>query len=126
MRYSSIPFIQDQDVAWEAVSPGVRRKILAYDDTLMLVKADFATGGVGPIHQHFHSQITYIESGEFAVTIGEETQVLRTGDVYYILPNVPHGATAIQAGVLLDIFSPIREDFMTGHPAYAPAEKASV
>jgi quercetin dioxygenase-like cupin family protein len=126
MRYFSLPFIQDQDVAWEAVSPGVRRKIMAYDDTLMLVKADFEAGGVGPIHQHFHSQITYIESGEFAVTIGEETQVLRTGDVYYILPNVPHGATAIQAGVLLDIFSPIREDFMTAHPAYEPAEKASV
>ena len=121
MRYFSQPFIQDQDIAWEAVSTGVRRKILAYDDSLMLVKADFATGGVGPIHQHVHSQTTYVESGEFAVTIGGETRVLRTGDAYYIPPNVPHGATALQAGVLLDMFSPIREDFMTAHPAYAAA-----
>lgn len=91
---------------------------MAYDDFLMLVKADFEAGGVGPIHQHFHSQTTYIESGEFAVTIGEETQVLRTGDAYYIPPNVPHGATALSAGVLLDMFSPIREDFMGQLPEH--------
>lgn len=126
MQYSSNEFIHDADVSWEAVSPGVRRKILAYDDSIMLVKADFEAGGVGPIHQHFHSQTTYIESGEFAVTIGNETKVLRTGDAYYIPPHVPHGATALQAGVLLDMFSPIREDFMTGHPAYAPQTTATV
>ncbi|MDO7874521.1 cupin domain-containing protein [Hymenobacter sp. ASUV-10] len=125
MRYFSNVFIQDDDISWEAVGPGVRRKILAYDDSIMLVKADFETGGVGPIHQHFHSQTTYIESGEFAVTIGHETKVLRTGDAYYIPPHVPHGATALQAGVLLDMFSPIREDFMTGHPAYAEQSTAT-
>ena len=125
MRYFSNVFIQDDDISWEAVGPGVRRKILAYDDSIMLVKADFETGGVGPIHQHFHSQTTYIESGEFAVTIGEETKVLRTGDAYYIPPHVPHGATALQAGVLLDMFSPIREDFMTGHPAYSEPSTAT-
>lgn len=121
MQYTSNVFIQDQDVRWEAVSPGVRRKILAYDDHLMLVKADFQQGGVGPIHQHFHSQTTYVESGEFAVTIGDETQVLRAGDAYYIPPNVPHGATALSAGVLLDMFSPIREDFMTAPAEATPA-----
>jgi len=125
MRYFSNVFIQDDDISWEAVGPGVRRKILAYDDSIMLVKADFETGGVGPIHQHFHSQTTYIESGEFAVTIGDETKVLRTGDAYYIPPHVPHGATALQAGVLLDMFSPIREDFMTGHPAYSEQSTAT-
>lgn len=112
MRYSSEVFIQDADVHWENVGPGVRRKILAYDDYLMLVKAEFAQGGVGPIHHHVHSQTTYVESGLFAVTIGDKTQVLCAGDSFYIPPNVPHGATALEAGVLLDMFSPIREDFM--------------
>lgn len=112
MRFSSEVFIKDADVRWEAVGPGVRRKILAYDDHLMLVKAEFAEGGVGPIHHHVHSQTTYVESGAFAVTIGDDTRVLRAGDSFYIPPSVPHGATALEAGVLLDMFSPIREDFM--------------
>lgn len=105
-------FIENKSLEWESVSDLVRRKIMAYDERLMLVKADFQKGGVGAIHHHYHSQITHIESGVFAVTIGDDTQVLKAGDSYYIPPNVPHGATAIEAGLLIDVFSPMREDFV--------------
>ncbi len=105
-------FIENKSLEWESVSDLVRRKIMAYDERLMLVKADFQKGGVGAIHHHYHCQITHIESGVFAVTIGDDTQVLKAGDSYYIPPNVPHGATAIEAGLLIDVFSPMREDFV--------------
>ena len=105
-------FIENKSLEWESVSDLVRRKIMAYDERLMLVKADFQKGGVGAIHHHYHGQITHIESGVFAVTIGDDTQVLKAGDSYYIPPNVPHGATAIEAGLLIDVFSPMREDFV--------------
>lgn len=105
-------FIEDSSLEWEAVNELVRRKIMAYDESLMLVKADFQKGGVGAIHHHYHSQITHIESGVFAVTIGDETRTLKAGDSYYIPPNVPHGATALEAGLLVDVFSPMREDFV--------------
>ena len=113
MQYISDVFIKDSDLAWEQVGDGVRRKIMAYDNQIMLVKAEFAQGGIGPLHNHFHSQVTYVESGVFEVSIGEETKTLRTGDAFYIPPHVPHGAVALEGGVLVDVFSPIREEFMT-------------
>jgi quercetin dioxygenase-like cupin family protein len=105
-------FIEDSSLQWEFVNELVKRKIMAYDPSLMLVKAAFQKGGVGPIHYHYHSQITHIESGVFDVTIGDETKTLKAGDSYYIPPNVPHGATALEAGLLIDVFSPMREDFV--------------
>lgn len=104
---------------WEAISPGLRRAIVAHNDDLMLVRVEFRAGAVGTLHQHPQSQISYVESGEFAVTIGEETRIMYAGDSFYVAPNVPHSAYARQAGVLLDSFSPARPDFLP--PAPLPA-----
>ncbi len=113
MQFISDVFIKDEKVEWEEVGNGVRRKIMAYDDLIMLVKAEFQEGSIGPIHDHHHSQVTYVESGAFEVTIGKEKKVLKTNDAFYIPPHTPHGAVCLEEGVLLDVFSPIREDFMT-------------
>lgn len=107
-------FIDNNDVPWEEVDNGMRRKIMAYDEKLMLVRVEFQTGGIGTVHQHYHSQITHVESGVFEVEIAGEKKVLKTGDAFYIPPNVLHGAVCIEAGVLIDVFSPMREDFIAG------------
>ncbi|HYE53910.1 MAG TPA: cupin domain-containing protein [Chitinophagaceae bacterium] len=104
-------FIEDKEVAWEHVGEGVRRKIMAYDDRLMLVRVEFQKGGVGSLHQHPHSQITHVESGVFEMQINGEKRKLSAGDAYYIPPNVLHGCVCLEAGVLIDTFSPMREDF---------------
>lgn len=105
-------FIEDSQIPWEKVGEGVKRKIVAYDQQLMLVKVSFEAGGVGAVHQHFHSQITHIESGKFEIQIGDEKKTLSGGDAYYIPPHVLHGALCLEAGVLIDVFSPMREDFL--------------
>jgi quercetin dioxygenase-like cupin family protein len=105
-------FIADSSVEWDQIDPLVKRKIMSYDENLMLVKVEFQKGGVGPIHEHFHSQTSYVESGSFDVTIDNETKNLKAGDVFYIPPHVPHGAVCLETGVLLDFFSPMREDFL--------------
>ena len=105
-------FINNADIAWQEMSKGVRRKIMAYDDKVMVVKVQFEKGGVGAVHQHHHSQITHIESGIFEVDIAGEKKILRTGDAFYIPSNVLHGAVCRKAGVLIDVFSPMREDFI--------------
>ena len=105
-------FVDDATLPWETVAEGVTRKIMTYDDDLMLVKVAFETGGIGAVHQHQHTQISYVVSGEFAITIADETRTVRTGDAYYIPPNVPHGAVCVQAGILADVFTPRREDFI--------------
>lgn len=105
-------FILNKDISWEPTAPGMKRKIMAYDESLMLVKVQFETGGVGTIHQHPHTQITHIESGSFEVEIDGVKKVLTTGDAFYIPSNVLHGAVCLEAGVLIDVFSPMREDFI--------------
>lgn len=105
-------FISDADVAWQEMSKGVRRKIMAYDDKLMVVKVEFEKGGVGAVHQHHHSQITHIQSGVFEVEIAGQKKLLNTGDAFCIPSNVLHGAVCKEAGVLIDVFSPMREDFI--------------
>ena len=105
-------FIEDAGIGWETVAPGIKRKIMTYDDRLMLVKVAFEKGGIGSLHHHQHSQITHIESGVFEIQIGAEKRLLRAGDAYQIPPHIEHGARCIESGVLIDMFSPYREDFV--------------
>lgn len=105
-------FIEGNEIPWEDVDKGMRRKIMAYDDKLMLVRVEFEAGGVGTLHQHYHSQITHVESGMFEVEIAGEKRVLKTGDAFCIPSNVLHGVVCLQAGILIDAFSPMREDFI--------------
>jgi len=105
-------FIENEEIAWEETGPGMKRKIMAYDERLMVVKVAFEKGAVGSLHHHHHTQITHIESGEFEVEIGGEKKILKKGDAFYIPPNVVHGAVCLEEGVLIDVFSPMREDFV--------------
>lgn len=105
-------FITDDSLPWENVGDRVQRKILAYDDRLMLVKVRFASGGIGTVHQHPHSQITFVESGVFEIELDGTKQTLKAGDAYYVAPGKLHGAVCIEDGMLIDAFSPNREDFL--------------
>ncbi len=108
---TSKEFLKSEDVAWETVGEGVQRQILGYDDKILLAKVKFEVGSIGPMHEHHHSQVTYVVSGKFELTIGEETKILKSGDSFYIPPHKMHGAICKEKGVLIDVFSPIREDF---------------
>ncbi|HVF97821.1 MAG TPA: cupin domain-containing protein [Flavisolibacter sp.] len=105
-------FISNKDVPWEHTAPGMKRKIMAFDERLMVVKVEFEQGGIGTLHSHHHTQITHVESGIFEVEISGEKKVLTAGDVFYVPPHAVHGALCLEAGVLIDVFSPMREDFI--------------
>lgn len=105
-------FVLNDEVQYEQVGNGVKRKVMSYDERLMMVRVEFEKGSIGALHSHHHSQITHIESGSFEVEIGTEKKVLKTGDAYYIPPNVIHGVVCLEKGVLIDMFSPMREDFV--------------
>jgi len=109
---ASKEFLFGNEIEWETVAEGVQRQIMAYDDRIMLVNVKFDKGGIGQMHEHHHSQVTYVISGQFELTIGDETKIVKGGDAFYIPPHVMHGAICKEAGVLIDVFSPIREDFM--------------
>ena len=105
-------FFKNDESTWEEVAPGLSRQIMGYDNKIMLVKAKFDKGAVGKMHQHYHSQVTYVESGEFEMTIEGEIRKLEAGDSFYVLPNLMHGCVCTSPGVLIDVFSPVREDFL--------------
>ena len=104
--------ITDHDIDWEELGNGVKRKIMAYDNQLMLVKVDFEKGAVGTIHNHPHLQLSYVAKGSFEVTMGDDKKILNEGDVFFAPTMVFHGVVCLEAGLLVDIFNPHREDFI--------------
>ena len=112
MNSRSDAFVFKQDVPEEVVGEGLVRQLLGYDQTLMVVRVAFDEGAEGYVHAHPHSQVTYVESGEFDVFIDGVEKRLGPGDSFYIQPNLDHGAVCRKAGVLIDVFSPAREDFL--------------
>lgn len=105
-------FIYNTDDNIEYITDGVSRKILAYSEQLMSVEVYFKKGAIGELHSHPHEQMTYILSGEFEFTIGEDTKIVSKGDVLYKEPNIIHGCKCLKDGILLDIFTPMRQDFI--------------
>ncbi|WP_202391200.1 cupin domain-containing protein [Allopontixanthobacter sediminis] len=112
MTAGSGPFVFASDRSNEEVDPGIFRQMLSYGAELMICRVTFAAGAKGSVHSHPHSQATYVESGRFKALVGGAERELAAGDSIYIEPNVDHGTTCIEAGVLIDTFSPLREDFL--------------
>ena len=112
MKTRSETFQLAAELPWENPGPGIRRQIMGYDGQLMIVKVHFDKGAVGTLHEHYHSQATYVASGRFELTIGDKKQVLEAGDGYYVAPDELHGCICLEEGVLIDVFSPVRADFL--------------
>lgn len=99
----------------ENVKPGLTRQVMCYNDDIMLVKVIFGEDMVGQRpapHSHPHSQSSYILSGKFELHCGDTVQILSAGDSFYAAPNVPHEAYCLEPGIIIDGFSPVREDFL--------------
>lgn len=105
-------FFLGDDIELEDLGKGIKRKITAYNDNLMCVEVHFEEGAVGTLHSHPHEQITYILSGEFEFEVDGKKMLLKAGDTTFKQADVIHGAVCKKAGVLLDIFTPCRKDFL--------------
>ncbi|MDO1583058.1 cupin domain-containing protein [Rhizobium oryzicola] len=92
--------------------PGVTRRVLAESPELMVVSFQFETGAEGKLHQHPHVQSTYVARGKFRFFRGSETHELNVGDSLVIPGNVQHGCECLEAGELIDCFTPRRDDFL--------------
>ena len=104
--------VYNKDVALKDLGGGVSRKVLAHNDQLMIVEVHFEKGGVGSMHTHPHLQSTYVQSGKFRFTIDGKDVEVAQGDTIAFPSDIPHGTVCLEAGVLLDIFTPMRKDFV--------------
>lgn len=105
-------FVKNSECGITDCEPGVTRKVLAYSDELMMCEITFEKGARGNVHSHEHLQITYIAEGSFEFTIDGETKIVNKGDSVYMPSNSVHGVVCLEAGKLVDVFNPMRKDFL--------------
>ena len=99
------------DVAPTQVVPGITRRVLAWGERLMLVEFTFERGVELAMHTHPHEQLSHMVSGEMEFRLGDEVYTLYPGDSLLIPSGLRHGVLARQTTVVIDTFSPPREEF---------------
>jgi quercetin dioxygenase-like cupin family protein len=93
--------------------PGLARRVLAYNDKLFLAEHQMVKGWAGAMHSHPHDQVVYIVRGHLRVNCLGKTFELRAGDSFVVRGGVPHGAFAVEESLIIDVFTPCREDYIT-------------
>lgn len=108
-----------ESVPVENVTPVISRQVVTGVNE-MIARVLLKQGAVVPVHSHESEQITYILSGALKLWIGEPEQelLLRAGQFVVIPPHVPHRAEALEDTVDVDVFSPIRQDWLDGTDDY--------
>ena len=100
------------EIPVERIAPGIERQMI-WGERLMVCRLRLAPHTVTAVHSHPHEQITLVEHGPVRFTIDGQTRIVQTGDVLHFPSACEHGATMLdEEVVLIDIFSPIREDFL--------------
>lgn len=119
-----MPFYQLADLPPLEILPGCRTRI-PYGVHLMLSYLEMDAGAEVPLHSHPHEQGGILVSGRLQLTIGDETRVVEAGSLFLIPPGVPHRAVACDGpAVILDVFSPVREDYAERYNKYIPRPDA--
>ncbi|MCS7071648.1 MAG: cupin domain-containing protein [Anaerolinea sp.] len=106
-------FITPAQAAQVEMLPDIYRRTMGYTDEVMLCEFYLLRGAVVPRHQHMNDQVGYVVSGKIELTIGGQTRILEPGDSYAIPGGIEHGAVALEDSVLIDTFSPPRDDYRT-------------
>lgn len=107
-------YVKNADCKYTDLGGLVKRKVLAYSDNIMNVELLFEKGAKGEMHSHPHEQIGYVIEGSLVFhEEGKEDVVLGSGDSYIVAPNVSHGIDCLTNVKLLDIFTPMRSDFIS-------------
>ena len=92
--------------------PGLQREILVHSPTMMLVRHEMTKGWRGTVHQHRHEQMVYVISGCIEITVGGISRKATTGDSFIVESNAEHYAVALEDSIVLDVFTPPREDYL--------------
>jgi quercetin dioxygenase-like cupin family protein len=120
-----MPFIDINKIQPIEISPGIRIRT-PHLNQLMLSYLEMDEGTVVPRHKHPHEQGGMLLKGRLELTIGEEARVVEPGSMFLIPANVEHKAVALSGPVVvLDVFSPIREDYAALFNKYIPTDAAT-
>lgn len=98
--------------AKKRVFKGVDLDSLAVGEKSMVTKMNYIVGNYASEHTHPHEQCGYVISGKYLMTVEENEFILETGDSYAIPENMPHSFKVLEAGEVIDVFTPRREDYL--------------
>ena len=105
-------FAQADEGEVVVLAPGNTRRVLIHTPELMQVEFGFEQGAIGAPHSHPHIQVSYVAEGSFEVTIDGVTEVVGTGGSFIVPSGLVHGVVALEKGRLVDVFTPMRQDFV--------------
>ena len=105
-------FVPQNPGGYKEVLPGIELKTLAYGDSTLMAEFRLKKGAGLPLHAHPHEQTGYLVQGRLRLTIGSVVHDVRAGDSWCIPGGVRHGAQAIEESVTVEVFSPVREDYL--------------
>jgi quercetin dioxygenase-like cupin family protein len=103
--------VKAEDVKSFNPEPGMVRQVLAHNQQLMLIRHFFEKGWVGTRHSHPHEQLVYIVSGKVHVDIDGRIFDVVAGESFVVDGGVEHQAWALEDSEVLDIFTPVRDDY---------------
>jgi quercetin dioxygenase-like cupin family protein len=106
-----MPIIEHSSITPVLMLPGIFRRTMTDGERMMLCEVHMAEGAIVPAHTHPHEQTGYLVSGRLTMKIGDEKRKLGPGDSWMIPADTAHEARALEAALLIEVFSPPREDF---------------
>ncbi|MDE6486550.1 MAG: cupin domain-containing protein [Muribaculaceae bacterium] len=104
-----------KDDAVKRMFKGVNLDSLAVGEKSMVTKMNYVVGNYAAVHRHPHEQCGYVISGRHRLVVECEPRidvVLEAGDSYAIPGNTPHSFEVLEAGEVIDVFTPQREDYL--------------
>ena len=110
------------EIPEEQMSAAISRQVI-HGETMTVARIRLRKGAVVPLHQHVNEQISMLESGRLRFVISGEERIAQAGTMLAIPPNAPHLVEALEDSVAVDLFSPVREDWIRGDDAYLRASK---
>lgn len=106
-------FISTQDIEQIEMLTGVHRRTMATTDEAMLCQFLLEKDSIVPLHSHMNDQVGYVISGKIELTIGKHMREIGPGMSYAIPGGIEHTAKALVDSIIIDVFSPPREDYRT-------------
>lgn len=103
--------------AVEDLSPAIGRQ-LVHTENMTIARISLKLGAVVPRHEHPHEQVATVLEGALRFVVGDEEQSVEAGESVFIPGGVPHEVEALVDSVVLDVFSPVRDDWVRGDDAY--------
>ena len=112
MNIPDVDFVSAGDARTSVPEAGLERRVGAYNDKLFLAEHRMEKGWAGAAHSHPHDQIVYVVSGHLRIIAGGRTFEARQGDSFVVRGGVQHQASALAPSVVIDVFTPCREEYL--------------